>query len=262
MKKKTLAVLAATSLLATGLLMTPAHAAPKKYLQDREPCSIAVDGTTVCPYADDEPGEYVENFYSGEWGSAGGGGIIIGDTSPSYWYAHTVYKLDQKAEDAGAHDVVLQDKRVKDKNAYSINLNTLASSVNKITALNVTVGECSALPEASCVTVVDFTSTNPNVGGYMSPKGLHARHMAFNPTYMKGKEATRILLHEGGHAFGLSHKHSPTGVMSYYNVSTSFSPDEVDALQLAYGAPAGSGGKTKIDNPNRGKDKGNAKTVS
>lgn len=69
--------------------------------------------------------------------------------------------------------------------------------------------------------------------------------MAFNGRFMSGKSGTKILLHEGGHAFGLSHKHSSDGVMSYHLRDSGYSDDEIAALQLAYGAKEKGGGKGK-----------------
>ena len=240
-RKATMALVA----LATGLTMTAAapgvaHAAkggPKGGTTTTGPCTTLADGTLNCPYLDDEPGEYTENFYSGIWGSAGGGNAIVIGGPGGYWDAHVVYKLDQEAADTGVHDVVLQDKRVADKNSYSVKLGTLASKINAISDVNVTVGDCAAKPEANCISMVDFTaySKDSGVGGYMSPKGLHDRDIAFNSIHMTGKQAAKILLHEGGHAFGLSHKHSSDGVMSYHLRDNTYSDDEIAALQLAYG---------------------------
>lgn len=250
--RKALSFLAATAAGFSLLAASPATAyAAKPGGSTAQPCYTDSAGVKVCPYADDEPGEYTENFYSGDWGSAGGGGVIvIGDTSTRFWDSHMVYKLDQEPADAGAHDVVLEDKRVVDAKEYSLNLGTLASAINKVTALNVTVGSCDAFPEANCISVVDFTSysTNSSVGGYMSPTSLTARKMAFNGRFMSGKSGTKILLHEGGHAFGLSHKHSSDGVMSYHLRDSGYSDDEIAALQLAYGAKEKGGGK-KITGP-------------
>lgn len=240
-KVSTVSVLALT--LST-LAATPSFAA-KGGVPDWEPCSER-DGVLVCPYDDDEPGEYVENFYSGDWGTAGGAGIIIGPDSTRYWDAHVVYKLDQEAGDVGVHDVVVQDSRVND--TYNLNLRKWIKGANAVSALNITQGDCDDFPEANCISVIDFThyDKNSNVAGYMVPQGLHARGIAFNDRYTNDKKALEYSIwHEGGHALGLSHKHSPDGVMSYHRFETQYSDDEVAALQLAYGEPVNSGGGNK-----------------
>lgn len=200
MKSKSLSAFVAILAVGGSLLGTTPALAGKYKPPAATACTVNSAGETVCPYADDEAGEYVENFYSGQWGTAGGGGVvIIGDGGVRFWDAHVVYKLDQEAADSGIHDVVLQDKRVADKNAYSVNLSTLATSINRVANLNVTVGDCALKPEANCVSVVDFTAydKSSSVGGYMSPRGLYDREMAFNGRFMTGKEANKILLHEG-----------------------------------------------------------------
>lgn len=248
-------VSASALLLSSFLGVTPAVAA-KNSVPDWEPCRI-VDGVEVCPYDDDEPGEYVENFYSGDWGTAGGGGIIVGSDQTQFWDAHIVYKLDQESGDEGVHDVVVQDSRVNDR--YNLKMNKWIKYVNSNTALNLTEGDCAAFPEANCISIVDFTyyDQGSNVGGYMQPRGLHARDIAFNPRHMSSgkKTADYTLWHEGGHALGLSHKHGPSGVMSYHRFESSYSPDELGALHLAYGTAGDSGN----NGGNNGKGPGSGK---
>lgn len=236
MRSRNISTILTGLVLATMVPVGAAHAGKggKPSPIDLSPCSPSPTGEMICPFDDDEPGEYTENFYSGKWGTAGGSGVITSNTT-AYWDAHVVYKLDRKPTDTGVQDVVLQDTRVADARAYSLNLSTLTSAIKGAISINVTVGSCAAKPDANCISVVDFDAQNhPGSGGYMTPVSLTERKMAFNPSMMTGKQATKFLLHEGGHAFGLSHKHNPNGVMSYYLIDRAYSNDETAALRLAY----------------------------
>ncbi|APF40399.1 reprolysin-like metallopeptidase [Neomicrococcus aestuarii] len=252
---KTGAALASLAVLSASLLGAGvAHAGPSKLSPEdvNDPYGPSRSGF-VQPLYDDLQPNWVEDMNSGLYGTAASNWF---DTSywgegPHYWYASMVEMKPRKADDTGKQDFVIEDRRVEHA-TFKLDFAPVMNAVNWKTALNITTGTCAAHPEATCISIVDFTywSTDASYAGYAQTVGTNAVEVAFNPRVFTTRQSWRgsnakTIAHEIGHAFGLSHKHSPYGVMNYYEFETLYSADEYAALERAYGAAEVSDSKSR-----------------